>query len=252
MIICIIGGEKMALILTILAVIAIGVIAIFIHKKENIGKIIVPCLILFASDFLFLCGKFAAGDDFLTVILYLPAGILLLISVIWLGVILIKCIIKKTSRRTILTISFCFIITAIIVSRPALKSNDKLKLYQKDYYTVANAIFQAYDEEKISLGDEFSSNDLDLDKINSIFPNNIVKDMKKLSRYAGVYVYAVSEKDVIYFYFASAGPISSPRYDGVVVCRNGQEPTRDKKFSENYIHIYIVDGGFHYHDGSKV
>lgn len=80
-------------------------------------------------------------------------------------------------------------------------------MYKKDYYEVSNAIFQVYDEGKLSVGDKLESppySRLDMDKITGMFSSDIVNRMKKLNKSAGVYDYIVANKDVIYFSFGAS------------------------------------------------
>lgn len=72
----------MALAITIIITLLLGTIVILIYGKANIKRIIAPLLILLISDFLFLYAKFVVGDSFLTLLLYLSAIALLIISMV--------------------------------------------------------------------------------------------------------------------------------------------------------------------------
>ena len=82
----------------------------------------------------------------------------------------------KDSEKIVRAIVFSLTMTIIVVFAPSLKSEGKFKLYQNDFYAVSDAVFQAYDDGKVSVGDHFSS-------------NGIVGKMEKLERSAGVYGY---------------------------------------------------------------
>lgn len=257
---------------TILITVLLGIIVFLIYGKRDVKRIIAPLLILLLGDFLLLYAKFVVGDDIGTLILYLPATILLVISVIWWVITLIvilkrdiagkerieqdlsrKATPAKTNRRKIIALVLCFAMTAAIVAVPALKKDDKFKLYQNDYLAVSEAIFQAYDEGEITVGDEFGSppyKAYDLDKLNALFSANIVKHMKILNRSAGIYDYILADEDVVYFSFGA----SLQSIDGIAVCRNGKDPSADEAlkrrfFDGNTSFSRIADGAYHFRDG---
>ncbi|NIK80006.1 hypothetical protein FHS15_005190 [Paenibacillus castaneae] len=142
----------MALALMIIITAVIGTTVMLIYGIASIKRIVIPLLMLFVGDFLLLYAKFVAGDDFLTIVLYLPAGIILLVSLIWLLILFIQVIVRKESKKKIFAILLSFIMTTVIVTVPSLTQIDKMKMYQSDYFLVSNAIFQAYDEGQIAVG----------------------------------------------------------------------------------------------------
>lgn len=105
-------------------------------------------------------------------------------------------------EKIVRAIVFSLTMTIIIVFVPSLKSEGKFKLYQNDFYAVSDAIFQAYDDGKISVGEHYSSwssNTSELENPNSVYSSNdIVKKMEKLERSAGVYRYDLVDEDVIF------------------------------------------------------
>jgi len=205
-------------------------------EREFQGEI-TPLLILWAGDFLLLYAKFVVGDPFLTFILYLPAMALLGIPVIWLITIVVKSNGGKNSEKIVRAIVFSLTMTMIIVIAPSLKSEGKFKLYQNDFYAISDAIFQAYDDGEISVGEGFSSHE-------------IVKKMEKLKRSTGVYGYILVDKDVIYFSFGAVFQSIS----GIAICRNGKDLSTDETLeSQPYDGVptykYITDGVYHFSDG---
>ncbi|MCY9670876.1 hypothetical protein M5X11_39360 [Paenibacillus alginolyticus] len=96
----------MALALMILITVLLGTTVVLLYGKVDIKRIMIPMLILFIGDFLLLYAKFIVGDDFLTVVLYLPAVIILLIALISLVIIGIKMVTGKKARKR--SLQFCF------------------------------------------------------------------------------------------------------------------------------------------------
>ena len=243
----------MALAITLIITFLFGMILIFIYGKVNIKKIIAPLLILLIGDFLFLYAKFVAGDSFLTLLLYLPAMGLLIISVIWFIIFLIVGIRRKYNWNKILAIFLSLAISAIILFLPALTQEDKYKLYREDYFYVSDAIFQAYDEGKISIKDQYQSprnNTLDLDKLESLYSENVINKMRKLNRNAGVYTYILADEDVIYFSFGAFFQSIS----GIAITRNGKDPSTDDALKSRFFdgatsYRYIEDNVYYFFDG---
>ena len=243
----------MALAITLIITFLFGMIVIFIYGKVNIKKIIAPLLILLIGGFLFLYAKFVAGDSFLTLLLYLPAMGLLIISVIWFIIFLIVGIRRKYNWNKILAIFLSLAISAIILFLPALTQEDKYKLYREDYFYVSDAIFQAYDEGKISIKDQYQSpryNTLDLDKLESLYSENVINKMKKLNRNAGVYTYILADEDVIYFSFGAFFQSIS----GIAITRNGKHPSTDDALKSRFFdgatsYRYIEDNVYYFFDG---
>src|SRR5699024_4493719 len=128
----------MTLAMTIIITLLFGITVGVIYGKGNIKFIIVPLIILGISDFLFLYAKFVVGDSFLTLLLYLPASALLIISVVWFIIFLIIAIKRKYSRNKLFAIFLSLAITAIILFIPALSQENKYKLYRNDYFAVAD------------------------------------------------------------------------------------------------------------------
>ncbi|MBE1553841.1 hypothetical protein [Sporosarcina limicola] len=244
----------MALAIIITISLLLGAAVLLICGKENFKGIITPLLILWAGDFLLLYAKFVVGDSTSTFFLYFPAMILLGIPVIWLITIVVKSNGGKDSEKIVRAIVFSLTMTIIIVFAPSLKSEGKFKLYQNDFYAVSDAIFQAYDDGKVSVGEHYSSwssNTNDLETPNSVFSSNeIVKKMEKLEQSAGVYGYNLVDKDVIYFSFGAVFQSIS----GIAICRNGKDLFTDETLeSQPYDGVptykYIADGIYHFSDG---
>jgi len=243
----------MTLVIIILITFLLGIVEVLIYGKGNTKRIIIPMIILLAGDFLLLYAKFVVGDDFSALILYLPSMILLVISGIWFTIIMLKSITEKDSKRKLSAIILSFIMTALIISIPSLKKEDKFQLYKNDFFTVSDALFKAYDQGKVKVGDDFASPPhatYDLYRLNSIFPDKVINKMKKLNQSAGVCSYTVADKDVIYF---SYGAIFQS-IDGIAICRNGKDPSKDETlksrfFDGNTEYRYITDNAYHFNDG---
>ncbi|HJF33233.1 MAG TPA: hypothetical protein K8V56_15840, partial [Sporosarcina psychrophila] len=186
--------------------------------------------------------------------LNLSAMVLVGIPVIWLTTIIVKSNGGKDSEKIVRAIVFALTMTIIIVFVPSLKSEGKFKLYQNDFYAVSDAIFQAYDDGKVPVGEHFSSwssNTNDLENPDSVFSSNeIVKKMEKLKRSAGVGAYTLVDKDVIYFSFGAVFQSIS----GIAISRNGKDLSTDeilesKPYDGVPTYRYITDGVYHFTDG---
>lgn len=227
----------MALAIIITISLVLGAAVILICGIENFKGIITPLLILWAGNFLLLYAKFVVGDSTSRFFLYFPAMMLLGIPVIWLITIVVKSNGEKSSEKIVRAIVFALTMTIIIVFAPSLKSEGKFKLYQNDFYAVSDAIFQAYDDGKVSVGERYPSNEIE-------------KKMEKLERSAGVYSYDLVDKDVIYFSFGAVFQSIS----GIAICRNGKDPSVDqimppRSFDGMTIYKYITNGVYHFSDG---
>jgi len=227
----------MALAIIITISLLLGTTVVLICGKENLKGILTPLLMLGAGDFLLLYAKFVVGDSFSRFPLYLSAMILLGISVISLIIIIVKSNGEKDSEKIVRAIVFALTMTLIIVFVPSLKAEGKFKVYQNDFYAVSEAVFQAYDDGDISVGEHFSSND-------------IVKKMEKLKRSAGIGTYTLVDKDVIYFSFGAFFHTIS----GIAICRNGKDlSTDDTLESTPYDGVptykFITDGVYQFSDG---
>jgi len=243
----------MALFIIIIITLLFGITVVLIYGKQNIKRIIIPLLILLIGDFLFLYAKFAVGDSFLTLLYYLPAIALVVISVIWFIILLIIDIRREYNGNKILAIFLSFAVTAIILLIPSLSQEDKYKLYRKDYYHVAEAIFQAHDEGEISVGDQFHSppySTLDIEKLESHYTEDVINKMKKLNKNAGVYTYIVAGQDVIYFSYGAFFQSIS----GIAITRNGRELSFHDELSSRFFdgattYEYIEDNVYYFFDG---
>jgi hypothetical protein len=240
----------MALALMILITVLLGTTVVLVYGKVDIKRIEIPMLILFLGDFLLLYAKFVVGDDFLTIVLYLPAVIILLIALISLIIILIKMVAGKKSKKKIFAILLSFIMTIVIIAVPALTQIDKFKLYKHDYFAVSDSLFQAYDEGKLAGKGMFRSppSKIDSDELKKLFSNKLISKMKTLNRSAGVVSYSVADKDVIYFMF-SPGLQS---IDGIAICRNGKNPSTDSRLKTFFQHAryeLITDGVYYFSGG---
>ena len=227
----------MALAIIITLSLLLGTLVVLICGKENLKGMITPLLMLGAGDFLLLYVKFVKGDTTLIFLAYLFAMVLIGIPVIWLVTIVVKSNREKDSEKIVRAIVFSLTMTIIIVFVPYLKAEGKFKLYQNDFYTVSDAIFQAYDDGEISVGEHFSSDE-------------IINKMEKLEKYAGVYRYILVDKDVIYFSFGAVFQSIS----GIAICRNGKDLFTDTTLeSQPYDGVptykYITDGVYHFSDG---
>lgn len=243
----------MALAIMIIITVLIGLTVVLVYGKQNIKKIIVPLFILLISNFLFLYAKFVVGDAFLTLLLYLPAIALLIISFIWFIIFLIIGVRRKYNKNKIYAIILSFAITAIIILIPALTQEDKFKLYRNDFFYVAEAIFQAYDEGEISVGDQYHSppySKMDIEEIESHYTENVMNKMKRLNKNAGVYTYIVADEDVIYFSFGAFFQSIS----GIAITRNEKNPSADNALRARFfdgaiIYEYIEDNAYYFNDG---
>ena len=229
--------ENIALAIVIAISLLLGAAVVLICGKENIMGMIDPLLMLWIGDFLLLYEKFVKGDSSLTFILYLLAMVFVGIPVIWLITIVVKSNGEKDSEKIVRAIVFSLTMTLIIVFVPSLKTEGKFKLYQNDFYAISDAVFQAYDDGKVSVGEDYSSNE-------------IVKKMEKLERTAGVRGYYLVDKDVIYFNFGAVFHTIS----GIAICRNGKDPSVDQilppsSFDGMTEYKYIKDGVYHFSDG---
>ncbi|OAB28354.1 hypothetical protein PMSD_22785 [Paenibacillus macquariensis subsp. defensor] len=243
----------MALAFTILVTFLLGATVVLIYGKHNIKRIIAPLFIVLTADFLLLYAKLVVGDDILTLIMYVPAMILFVISLIWLLIILLKSLVRKDSKKKMIAILLCIVMTTVIIYIPSLQQEDKFKIYQDEFIAVSDAIFKAYDLGKLSIGEEFASppyRTYDLDRLNTLFSAKIVNKMKKVNRSAGVYTYILADKDVIYFSFGAVFQSIS----GIAICRNGKDPSTDETlklrfFDGNTSFQYISEGAYHFSDG---
>lgn len=243
----------MALFIMIIILFLLGSTVIWIYGKGNIKRIIAPLLILLISDFLLLYAKFIEGETFLALILYFPAIALLIISVIWFIILLIIGVKRKYNKRKMLAIVMAFGVTAIILFIPALTKEDKFKLNENDYIYVSEAIFEAYDEGKMEVGDQFHSppySTMDEEELVSIFPAEVINKMKKLNKNAGVYTYIVADEDVVYFSFGSF----FQSINGIAITRNGKDPSTDQALKTRYFDgatsfDHITDHAYYFYDG---
>lgn len=227
----------MALAIIITLSLLLGAAVVWICGKENFEGIITPLLILWAGDFLLLYAKFVVGDTSFIFIHYLLAMVLVGIPTIWLIIIIVKSNGKKDSDKIVGAIVFSLTMTLIIVFVPSLKAEGKFKLYQIDFYAVSDAVFQAYDDSEISVGEHFSNDE-------------IVNKMEKLEKTAGVFGYILVDKDVIYFNFGAIFQSIS----GIAICRNGKDLLTDdtlesRPFDGVPAYRYIADGVYHFSDG---
>jgi hypothetical protein len=224
----------MALAIVIAISFLLGAAVVLICGKDNVMEMIDPLLMLWVGNFLLLYEKFVKGDSSLTFILYLLAMVLVGIPVSWLITIVVKSNGEKDSEKIVRAIVFSLTMTLIIVFVPSLKTEGKFKLYQNDFYVISDAIFQAYDDGKVSVGEHYSSNE-------------IVKKMDKLERTAGVRGYYLVDKDVIYFIFGTGAYTIS----GIAICRNDKDPSVDQIMPPRFFdrmptYRFITDGVYHF------
>lgn len=243
----------MALFIIIMITFLLGITVVLIYGKQNIKRIIIPLLILLIGDFLFLYAKFAVGDFFLTLLYYLPAIALVVISVIWFIILLVVDIKREYNGNKVLAILFSFAITVIILFIPSLTQEDKYKIYRKDYFYVSEAIFQVYDEGEISVGDQYHSppySPRDIEKLEAYYTENVINKMKRLNKNAGVYTYILADQDVIYFSFGAFFQSVS----GIAITRNGKELSFNDELSSRFFdgattYEYIEDNVYYFYDG---
>ncbi|MTV47369.1 hypothetical protein GJ688_00050 [Heliobacillus mobilis] len=243
----------MELAMVFFVILLLGITVVVIFGKEQIKGVIAPLAILLIADFLLLYGKYVVSDGFLTFILYVPSLVLIAISGIWSLIIWVKCRRDRANQRKILAVALGFVVTAVIMATPALDQMDKFKLYQKEYLAVSDAIFLAYDQGKLSLGEEFTSPPYSIsgvDKQKSRFSEEVVHKMGTLHKSAGVNSYIVADQDVIYFSFGA----NLQSIDGIAICRNGKDPTVDLSLKSRFFdgatsYEYITEGAYHFRDG---
>jgi len=231
------GESFMALAIIITLSLLLGAAVVLICGKGNIMGMIDPLLMLWIGDFLLLYAKFVVGDSSYRFIPYLLAMVFIGIPIIWLSTIVVKSNGEKDSEKIVRAIVFSLTMTLIIVFVPSLKAEGKFKLYQNDFYAVSDAIFQAYDDGEILVGEHYSNNE-------------IVKEMEKLERTAGVRSYYLVDEDVIYFSFGAFFQSIS----GIAICRNGKDLLIDdtlelQPFDGVPTYKYIADGVYHFSDG---
>ncbi|MBC9783063.1 hypothetical protein H1S01_00905 [Heliobacterium chlorum] len=243
----------MELAMVFFVILIFGITVMVILGKGRIKGVIAPLAILLIADFLLLYGKYVVSDGFLTFILYVPSLVLIAISSILSLIIWVKSKRDSIDQRKILAVALGVVMTAVIMATPALDQMDKFKLYQEEYLAVSDAIFQAYDQGKLSLGEEFTSppySILGVDKQNSRFPEEVAHKMDTLHKSAGVNSYIVADQDVIYFCFGA----NLQSIDGIAVCRNGKDPTVDLSLKSRFFdgatsYEYITEGAYHFRDG---
>ncbi|WML52270.1 hypothetical protein RCG17_23255 [Neobacillus sp. PS3-12] len=238
----------MALTMIILLIILVGIIESWIYGKEGVIKIIVPIMILSLANFLLVYGKILVGDNFSTIIFCLSSIPLIIVSGIWLLVVWMRSPKEKGNNRKKIAIVFSLLITFVILFIPPLNHEDKFNMYKEDYFAVSDAIFQAYDQEKLPMGKQINTSELN--RFEDIFPKTIINKMKKLNDSAGVYAYIVADKDVIYFSFGA----TFQSIDGIAICRNNKDPSRDtalkaRFFDRNTEFTYITDNVYQFFDG---
>lgn len=237
------------IVISFLLVIAMALFCAMHYMK----RVIFPLLILFIGNALFLYAKFAVGDSFLSLIYYLPATALVVIAIIWFIIFLIAEIRKSYNKNLVLAIFSSFAITALILLIPPLNKEDKYNLYRNDYLDVSDAIFQSYDEGKIYVTDQFHSppySRMDMEKIESLYTDDVIKKMKKLNKHAGVYSYILADQDVIYFSFGAVLQSIS----GIAITRNGRELSTNDELSTRFFdgatsYEYVEDDVYYFYDG---
>lgn len=239
--------------LTIILTLVFGLIIFLIYGKKNIKEIAVPLILLLAGDFLLLYAKFAAGDPLMSFLLPVPAFILLFISVVWIVVVVIKRETINKDKRKMAAILLFVIASIVIAFLPTLSREDKFNIYQEDFNAVSDAVFQAYDESKLAVGEQFSSppySTSDLDRLRSVFSEDVIRKMKKLNRSAGVYTYIAADEDVVYFSYGAVFQSIS----GVAIVRNGKDPSKDEELKSRFFdgairYEPIGDNAYHFNDG---
>lgn len=239
--------------IVIAVVLLISITPLLIHGKKNINKFMVPFVIMLIGDIFLLSVKYLIGDDFTAFCIYLPAILCLVVGTIWMIVRLVKCIRNDKSKRTIAAIVSVMLITAIIIPLKPLDYKDKYHIYKNDYKTVADAMFKAYDNGALEIGDQFASppySTYQINEINSEIANNITGSMENLNRFAGVYTYIMADEDVIYFSFGAV----FQSIDGIAICRNGKVPSADAELIKRFFDggtsfTYIDDNGYYFCDG---
>ncbi|RST59356.1 hypothetical protein D5F11_012220 [Siminovitchia terrae] len=235
----------MTLVISLLITLFIGAIVLFIYGREDIGWLKVPLPILLTGDFLLLLAKFSTGDPFLAMLLSFLIMVMLIFPVSWLLIIFIKSMKEKVSNRKLLAIAFSLVITFSLFFIPAIKKENQFEPYRNDFYAVANAIFEAYDEGKVSIGNQYHSPSYstnDLEELESLFPGNIIQTMDRLNKSAGVHTYIVADKDVIYFSYGAVFQSIS----GIAICRNDKDPSSDETLRSRFF-----DGAIQYEDLGK-
>ncbi len=232
----------MTLVISILIILFIGIIVLLIYGREYIGWIMIPFPILLIGNFLLLFAKFSAGDPLLAMLFSFLIMMVLIFPVSWLLIIFIKSIKEKVSNRKLLAIALSLVITFSLFFIPAIKKENQFEPYKNDFYAVANAIFEAYDEGKVSIGNQYhspSDSAVNLEELESLFPGNIIQEMNKLNKSAGVHTFIVADKDIVYFSYGAVFQSIS----GIAICRNDKDPSIDEALRSRFF-----DGAIQYKD----
>jgi hypothetical protein len=222
----------MALTIIILFLLFLGGLVLYLYGKENFTWIVVPLIILLLADFLILYGKFIVPDYASYVLhhllLYFSAGFLLFISVIWFVIHFIAILRRKATRKRLIAVLLVLMVSLTIPFIPAPEQEDAFTLYQDDFYMVADAIFEAYDNDKIQVEERIHARDLD--RLEEPFSKQIVQKMQELHRDAEVFMIIMADKDVIYF--ANDGFFQSIK--GIAITRNGKDPNTDEALKARF------------------
>lgn len=230
-----------------------GCIILLIYGKQNVKEIAVPLILLLAGNYLLLYAKFAAGDPLTSFLLTVPAFFLFFIAIFWFAIAMIKCRTMKNNKRKTAAILLCAIASIAIFYIPGLSREDKFNMYQDDFYAVSEAVYQAYDEGKLVVGEQFASppySTYDLDRLRSLFSEDVVRKMGKLNRSTGVYAYIAADEDVVYFSYGAFFQSIS----GVAIVRNGKDPSKDGEMKSRFFdgairYEPIGEDAYHYYDG---
>jgi hypothetical protein len=237
----------MIAILIVFTTLLLGYIALLLYGKTEWKRIKVPLLLFMSGTFLLLYAKLVVGDFFLTFLLILPAFGILGVSILWLLILSVE---KKNGfrKKPLLTTVFCFVTPIILLI--GLNQETTFILNKIDYNIVSDALFEAVDNGQISVGDQFSINKYDQEKLSRFLSDREIAKMNRLKEYGGVYSIIIADRDVIYF---SHGAVFQS-ISGIAITRNGKDPEADEGlksrfFDGNTSFRHIINEAYYFSDG---
>lgn len=241
----------MALALAVLLTLLLGTATRLIYGRQGFTRILIPWLIWLIGVLMLLYAKYVEGDDFVTFLLYVPSGILLLGILVWAIVLAIKMAIERESKRKVASLAAVIVSTAILIAVPAFSTTDKYRLYRSDYNAVANALFQAYDENRAEPGTSIripTTGKTEIAERDGLLSDAVIRRMKRLHRNSGVNDFILADKNAVFFTFS--GGLQS--IDGILLIRGGTIPSDSdnlKKYYQSPWFERITDEAYSFYGG---